>query len=91
MVGFIVQILNVFFWVLYILLFLRIILSWISFGHNQLSELLFTFTEPFLAPLRGLVQASPLGGGMAFDMSFIVAFIIIRFCQGIITTMLMFS
>jgi len=92
MTGFILQVLNMFFMVLYILLFLRIILTWISFGRsNQLTELLFSLTEPFLSPLRGMVQASPLGGGVAFDLSPLIAFIIIRFFQGIITMLLMFS
>jgi len=92
MIGFIAQVLNLFFWVLYVLLILRILLSWISLGRgNQLTELLFSLTEPFLSPLRSIVQASPLGGGMAFDLSPLVAFIIINFCQRIISTLLLIA
>ena len=87
--GFLVDVLNIFFMVIYVLLLLRVLLSWISFGRsNQLTELLFALTEPFLSPLRGIVQASPLGGGATFDLSPFIAFIIINFCQGIIRTLL---
>ena len=90
MVGFVAQVLNMFFWVLYILLLLRMLLSWISLGRSsQLAELIFALTEPFLSPLRRIVQASPLGGSMTFDLSPLVAFMLIHFFQRIIGNILL--
>jgi YggT family protein len=91
MIGFVAQVLNLFFWVLYILLLIRILLSWVSAGRSsQLAELVFNLTEPFLAPLRRLVQASPLGGSMQFDFSPLIAFIILSFFQNIVGALLRF-
>ena len=71
---------NIFFHALQILLIARIILSWIAMGRdNRLMELLYMLTEPILAPIRGLVNRSPLGGpGMVIDFSVLIAFVLLR-------------
>jgi len=68
-----------FFWLLRMMLFVRIILSWFPIGrNNKFMQILFAFTEPVLAPIRNLVNRSPLGGsGMVLDFSPIIAFILL--------------
>ena len=54
------------FWVLLI----RAILSWVSQGRNPIEHVMHQLTEPFLAPIRRILPA--LGG---LDLSVLVAFI----------------
>ncbi|MCL2854712.1 MAG: YggT family protein [Defluviitaleaceae bacterium] len=63
--------------ILRVALFIRAILSWIpgasgGFIHSVLSFI----TEPIVAPVRRLIQKSPLGGGM-LDFSFIVVILLL--------------
>jgi YggT family protein len=61
-----------------LLIFLRIIFSWVTVSYsNRLMRFLVNATEPLLAPLRRMV---PLVGG--FDISPIVAFLIVWLLQG---------
>ena len=79
------QAVDVFFTVLYVMLFARIILSWFPMRRGRFMELLFAFTEPVLAPVRNLVQRSPLGGlGMVLDFSPLIVFILLRLARRII-------
>ena len=75
-----IQTLTILFYVMYGMLFARIILSWFTMGRsNRLMDLLYMLTEPILAPIRSLLQRSPLGGpGMIIDFSPIIAFILLR-------------
>jgi YggT family protein len=76
---------EVFFTVLYVVLFLRVILSWFPIKNNRLLDLLYSITEPILAPIRKLVSRSPLGGpGMVLDFSPLIAFVLLQLIQGII-------
>ncbi|MCL2224875.1 MAG: YggT family protein [Defluviitaleaceae bacterium] len=80
---------NVFFTALYIMLFVRIILSWFPMRNSRFMDLLFAFTEPVLAPVRKLVQRSPLGGpGMVLDFSPLIVFLLLRLANGIIVPFL---
>ncbi|MCL2841217.1 MAG: YggT family protein [Defluviitaleaceae bacterium] len=80
MIPVLITTVNAFFWILYITLLARIVLSWIQLGRgNRLVEVIFNLTEPFLAPIRALLQRSPLGGsGMMIDFSPMIAFILIQ-------------
>ena len=71
---------SMFFNVLMVLLFVRILMSWLPmFQGSRFAELLFSLTEPFLAPIRKLIMKSPLGGpGMVLDFSPIIAFVLLR-------------
>jgi YggT family protein len=61
-----------------LLIFIRIIFSWVTVSYsNRLMRFLVNATEPLLGPLRRMV---PLVGG--FDISPIVAFLIVWFLQG---------
>ena len=60
------------FWVL----LLRAILSWVSQGRSPVDYVLQQLTEPFLAPIRRVIP--PLGG---LDLSVLVAIIALQFLQ----------
>lgn len=57
------------FWVLII----RALLSWVSQGNNPIEYLMFQLTEPLLAPIRRIIPA--MGG---IDLSMLVLFIILQ-------------
>ena len=60
------------FWVL----ILRAILSWISQGQNPVEHVLYQLTEPFLAPIRKIIP--PIGG---LELSVLVAIVALQFIQ----------
>jgi len=70
--------------ILYLAIFIRIICSWLPF---RPPEILFSITEPILAPIRRIFNNSPLGGSM-FDFSPIIALLLIsivsRFILGVL-------
>ena len=71
-VGVIKETLSLLFWVL----LLRAILSWVSQGRSPIDYVLYQLTEPFLAPIRKVLP--PLGG---LDLSVLVAIIALQFLQ----------
>ncbi len=79
MIGIIVLILNI----LVIAIIVRSLLSWVDpAGRNPISQLLFTITEPFLAPIRNLMGRGGIGG---FDLSPIVAILLIQVVSQVLT------
>lgn len=64
--------LSLMFWVL----LLRAILSWVSQGQTAIDYVLHQLTEPFLAPIRKVIP--PIGG---LDLSVLVAIIALQFLQ----------
>ena len=64
--------LSLVFWVLII----RAILSWVSQGNNPIEYLMHQLTEPLLAPIRKVLPS--LGG---LDLSVLVAIVVIQFLQ----------
>ncbi|MCL1863681.1 MAG: YggT family protein [Defluviitaleaceae bacterium] len=89
MIFALIRTIDLFFTILYIMLFARIILSWFPMANNRLLDLLYAFTEPVLAPIRKLVHRSPLGGpGMVLDFSPLIAFILIRLVNNFLTNFL---
>lgn len=69
---FITQILNLVFYILII----RAILSWVSQGSNPMELVMMQLTEPFLGPIRRLIP--PLGG---LDLSVLIAILAIQFIR----------
>ncbi|WP_026377452.1 YggT family protein [Aestuariibacter salexigens] len=63
---------SIVFWVLVI----RAILSWVSQGSNPIEYVLQQLTEPFLAPIRRIIP--PMGG---LDLSILIALIGLQFLQ----------
>ena len=69
-----------------ILLFARIILSFIAIGGGAggITRFIYAITEPILAPIRGILARSPLGGaGMMVDFSPLVFFLLISLFESI--------
>ncbi len=60
------------FWVL----LLRAILSWVSQGRSPIEYVFYQLTEPMLAPIRRILP--PMGG---FDLSVLVLFILLQFAN----------
>lgn len=71
-VSFINECLSLVFWVL----ILRAILSWVSQGNNPMELVMTQLTEPFLAPIRRIL---PQMGGL--DLSVLVAIIALQFIR----------
>ena len=63
------------FWVL----LLRAILSWVSQGRSPVEYVMVQLTEPMLAPIRNILPA--MGG---FDLSVLVLFLILQFANYLI-------
>ena len=68
---------------LIIMIFARVIMSWIPFDRDGFGGKIYgfasLFTEPIISPIRKLIQRSPLGGGgMMIDFSPMLAFFAIR-------------
>ncbi len=76
--------------IIYFLILLRCILSWLPINRNNgFISIIYTLTEPVLAPIRNLFAKSPLGGaGMGIDFSPVVAFILIGIVSSIIKTII---
>lgn len=82
MEALLVQAIGLFFYFLEMLIFVRIILSWLPMGYNSaIGRFLYTMTEPILGPVRDMVNKSPLGGGFGLDFSPIFALILMRLVQ----------
>ncbi|WP_019616255.1 YggT family protein [Psychromonas ossibalaenae] len=67
------------FWVL----ILRAILSWISRGHNPIEAVMIQLTEPLLSPVRRFVP--PIGG---LDLSMIVVIVGLQFLEILVNDLL---
>jgi len=66
------EILNLVFWIL----ILRAILSWVSQGNNPIEMVMYQLTEPLLAPVRRVLPA--MGG---LDLSVLVVIIALQFIR----------
>ena len=81
-----IQSISLFANILYFLVLIRVILSWIPISRdNSIVNLLYALTEPILAPIRALISKSPLGGpGMMLDFSPIIAWLLIEFVKNLL-------
>ena len=57
-----IRAIDVFFYLIELLIFIRIILSWIPmFGYqNPIGQLIYRLTEPILGPCRSMLDKSPI-------------------------------
>ena len=68
-----------------LMIFVRVIYSWVGAGyHNRVARFSIQITEPLLAPLRRWI---PMAG--AFDISPIIAFVILWIAQSIVASTLL--
>lgn len=85
----IVYIVNTLFQILQLLIFARIILSFIPFNPyqssalNQVREVIWQMTEPIMEPFRRIIPPASMGGGY-MDFSPIIVLILLRILRGVI-------
>lgn len=63
-----------------LLVFARVIISWLPIDHyNPIVRFIYNTTEPFLGPIRNLVSRSSVGRGMFIDFSPIILLLLIQY------------
>lgn len=81
---FLIRIMDNLFSIYFVLIMARVVISWVpDLQRNRAAEIIYTLTEPVLAPLRKLV---PLPG---IDISPLLAIIIMRIVRQFLTGMLL--
>jgi len=89
MIPVIADAVNWLFNILIIMLFIRVLLSWMPMVRGRVIAFILAFTEPLLAPVRKLIDRSPLGGpGMMLDFSPIIVIFMLRLMQSFVASML---
>ncbi len=80
---------DVFFYLLEMLILVRILLSWIvGYQGGSVMRLLYNLTEPILQPVRSMVDKSPLGGGVGLDFSPVFALILLRLVKALLMALI---
>ena len=80
---------DIFFYLLEMLIFVRILLSWIvGYQGGSVMRLLYNLTEPILQPVRNMVDKSPLGGGVGLDFSPVFALILLRLVKALLMALI---
>ena len=70
-------------------LVIRVLLSWVPIPKNNvLVTLLYQVTEPILAPIRAIIEKSPIGRNMYVDFSPLIAFILLDLVRSIVARFL---
>ncbi|MBQ7320940.1 MAG: YggT family protein [Clostridia bacterium] len=65
-------------WVLQAAMFLRAIMSWIpGLDENKFGDFLYAITEPFILPVRAILDRIPLFQGFPLDMSFLFTYLLL--------------
>jgi YggT family protein len=75
-----------FLYILEIFILIRVVISWLPISHNHpIVEFIYTVTEPILSPIRRMIDKSIFGGkGQVFDLSPLIAYIILQLFQSYI-------
>ena len=82
--------LRIFYEILSFAILLRCILSWLPLNRNNFFvRIVYSLTEPILAPVRRLIDRSPLGGGMMIDFSPVIAYFLLYFVYVILIRIIM--
>ena len=70
--------------VLQFAMFVRALMSWIpAFNGSRLAEFLYEITEPFIMPVRRILEKTPLANSM-IDISFFITFVLLVTIQDLI-------
>lgn len=65
-------------WILQGAMFIRAIMSWIpGLDENKFGDFLYALTEPFIVPVRAVLDRIPLFQGLPIDMSFLVTYLLL--------------
>ena len=79
---------DIFFYILELLILIRIIFSWINIGpYNPIGKIVYELTEPILGPSKELINKLGINTGM-FDFSPILAILILRIISSIVKSIL---
>lgn len=73
-----------------LLILIRAIVSWLPIGRNRFTEMLYSVTEPLLAPIRSLLYKAMGQRAVMIDFSPIIAFLIIGLLKRLVVSALMF-
>ncbi len=80
---------DIFFYLLEMLILVRILLSWIvGYQGGSVMRLLYNLTEPILQPVRNMVDKSPLGGGVGLDFSPVFPLILLRLVKALLMALI---
>ncbi|MBI4435999.1 MAG: YggT family protein [Candidatus Omnitrophica bacterium] len=75
--------LTIFYW----LMLIRCLISWVNPDpYNSLVQFLYKVTEPVLAPIRRVI---PMAWGIGFDLSPLIAFLLLLFLQSFLVRTLL--
>lgn len=81
-----VSIVDLVFRALSLLIFIRVLLSWIPHNpHHPFVGLVYRVTEPILRPIQGIVPPQRMGG---LDLSPIIALFLLNFLKGAVFNLL---
>ena len=86
----IAEVVRIFFNILDYAILARCILSWLPIDRNNpVSDLIYSLTEPVLAPVRNMVYRSPIGESMRMiDFSPVIAMLILSGVQQVLVNLL---
>ena len=77
--------LRIFYEILSFAILIRCIISWLPLSRdNVFVKIIYSLTEPILAPVRKMIDRSPLGGGMMIDFSPVIAYFLLYFIYSIL-------
>jgi len=83
------RIVGIVFSVFELAILVRAFLSWLPVPkEHRLISLLYRITEPILVPIRSLIQRSSFGQNMMFDISPIIALVLISILRTMILSLL---
>jgi YggT family protein len=87
----IINVVNWALWLINLLILARVIISWFPVSRdNEIVRILYQITEPILAPIRSLLQRSSFSRNLMFDLSPIIAFLLIGVLRDIIFRFILF-
>lgn len=80
---------DILFSIIEIAILARVVISWLPVNKDsRIIQFLYTITEPILAPIRSMIEKSAFGKNMMFDISPIVAFLLIGIVRNIVLSLL---
>ncbi|MDE6182173.1 MAG: YggT family protein [Eubacteriales bacterium] len=89
MKGILLDTVSIVFQLINIILFIRIVLSWLPIGKNAFTMLIYNLTEPLLYPIRKMIEKSPLGQGLMVDFSPIFLVLILSLIEKILYALIL--
>ncbi len=83
MSNFLILVVDILYWALFILIFARVILSWVRTGFYEIRHLVYRITDPIIEPVRRLLPAT---SGLDFSpfIILILAYVVREILRNII-------